>query len=457
MKHNLELRVLAGIHAGAKARLWGGRVIIGSAEDCDVILALDDIAEHHAMLLIDGEGVAIEPVDGEVNHPDGTPVIRREPLAPFTPICLGATVIAVAAADAAWPRIDVAAIQRRSAVADAGTADGWPAPVAASSDAGHPSPQGSRAVAARPFARWRRLQFDRFTLYPLSVLLVVGIGFIGSTWLTRGDAAAVGLPPHAPTAAPSPLHQASAVLSALGMGDGLEVRALGDRTLLLTGYVELSAQKATLKERMNVEGVEVVHRVWAQEDMLRQARNRVAQLAPGLEVEIVGPGVVRLRGYLADADRRNRVVMAMREDVPGIRSVVDEIVSRADAERFLGEALANSPLAGRVSLKPTESGITAEGVLSEDELGIWSEVLAVFRARYGAEVPVTAAFVPRPQDLPFTLQAVVAGPPGFVVTQGGRRVMKGGDLGEGFMLEAIGKDELTIRRGAQTFVQRFRE
>lgn len=43
------------------------------------------------------------------------------------------------------------------------------------------------------------------------------------------------------------------------------------------------------------------------------------------------------------------------------------------------------------------------------------------------------------------------------MTGDGRRVMRGGDLGGGYVLEAVGGDEITIRRGEQVFVQRFKE
>lgn len=446
MKHDLELKVLAGVHAGAKARLHGDRVVIGASDDCDVVLAVDDVAAHHAALVIEGGEVFVEPLDGEVMRPDGASVSGRERLDAFAPLCLGATWIAVAEAGGSWPRIDPASLHPRRALSLAADTEAEVQGV---------EPQGVASAAAS--VRRRRLAFERVTLYPLAVLLLVGIGFIGSTWFMRGDAGAVApsLPP--PGQSPTAVEQADLLLADLGLENTLELRPIGERTLLVTGYVELSRQKTTLKERMTLPGVEFVHRVWAQEDLLRQARDRVAEAAPELKVETVKAGVVRLRGYLPDGDRRNRVVMALREDVPGIRDVVDEIVTRADAERLLRDALDESTLAGRVTLRPTPDGVAAEGVLGDADLAAWRQLLAQFRARYGTEVVVNTAFVPRPQDLPFGVRAAVAGPGGFVMTGDGRRVMRGGDLGGGYVLEAVGGDEITIRRGEQVFVQRFKE
>lgn len=116
MKHDLELKVLAGVHAGAKARLHGDRVVIGASDDCDVVLAVDDVAAHHAALVIEGGEVFVEPLDGEVMRPDGAPVSGRERLDAFAPLCLGATWIAVAEAGASWPRIDPASLHPRRAL-----------------------------------------------------------------------------------------------------------------------------------------------------------------------------------------------------------------------------------------------------------------------------------------------------------------------------------------------------
>lgn len=433
MQSNLELKVLAGPHAGAKAALRDKRILIGSAEDCDIVLGLDDVMGRHAAILAEGGGVVIEPLEGEVTGPDGAPLSGARAMPPFAPFSLGATVIAIGEAGAVWPRVDPTRFAPRG-----------PAPIGAEQAA---SPRPAKMPVVTASARSR--DPSRLTLYPLIVLLVIGIGFIASNWFTGKDG---GVPPR-----PAPLAQARAALAALGLADDIEVRAVGERVLLITGYVELSDHKTSLKEQVKVRGADVVFRVWAKQEQLLQARDRVAELAPGLRVETVSAGAVRLSGYLADPDRRNRVVLAVREDVPGLREVVDDIVTRPDAERMLRQAVAESPLSGRVSLLTRDGDLVAEGILSDGEIALWQTLLADFRSRYAADIPVGAVFLPRTEDLPFALRAVLAGPSGFVVTQTGRRVMVGGELGAGYVLEAIGQGELTIRRGEQVFVRRFRE
>ena len=50
------LRVVSGLHSGAERELEGGEMIlIGSGEDCDMVLADAGVASHHALLtFLDG-------------------------------------------------------------------------------------------------------------------------------------------------------------------------------------------------------------------------------------------------------------------------------------------------------------------------------------------------------------------------------------------------------------------
>lgn len=74
----LALRVLKGLHVGALTPLTSAGVwMIGSAEDCDVILADPGVQGHHCWLSIQDGKVAVRAVDGVVKvgdqeHPPGS-------------------------------------------------------------------------------------------------------------------------------------------------------------------------------------------------------------------------------------------------------------------------------------------------------------------------------------------------------------------------------------------------
>jgi hypothetical protein len=63
----LALRILAGLHAGAVIRLGeASLLVIGSSDDCDVILADAGVASHHCVLQKQGEQFFLRTIEGGV-------------------------------------------------------------------------------------------------------------------------------------------------------------------------------------------------------------------------------------------------------------------------------------------------------------------------------------------------------------------------------------------------------
>lgn len=465
MEKQFEIKVLSGVQAGARASLHGLRVVIGSADDCDIVLSADDVVARHAVLTLGPEGLSIAALEGEVTRADGSLVTDDEPLLPHAPVGLGGSIVAVGEGGVPWPRIDLATFGRRPAApADDFRPEGEvtpsDVPVRATSDAPvvvdeHP--------ASRQAPTFLSVPSGRQTVYPLIVLLLVGVGFIGFTWFAEGPADAqvaqqtMALADDVAGTEVSDSERVEAALAAGGFGDAIEIRSLRDGAVILTGYVELSRQKEALSQGLGVDGVEIMTRVWAQEDLVKAAERRLVDLDPGLTVSSVGLGVVALGGFLDTPDRRERIVSTVREDVPGLREVRDQMVTPIDAAREVRAAVADSALAGKVQVDVADGTVVARGALGGDGIGIWNTMLADLRNRHGDALPVRTEFVPVISDLPFAIRGIVAGQMRYVMTDGGRRVSEGGDLGGGFRVEAISDGEVTIVGQGQRFVQRFKE
>jgi len=61
----LALRILSGVHAGAVIRLdEAGLLVIGSSDDCDVILADAGVASHHCVLQKQGDQFFLRTIEG---------------------------------------------------------------------------------------------------------------------------------------------------------------------------------------------------------------------------------------------------------------------------------------------------------------------------------------------------------------------------------------------------------
>lgn len=247
-------------------------------------------------------------------------------------------------------------------------------------------------------------------------------------------------------------------MDAEGLAGSVDVRELSPDSVLVTGYVELSGQKETLSQVVASVGVKAALRVWAQDELTAAARERLAQLAPSLRVESLGGGAVAVVGYLSDGINRERVLSALREDIPGLKAVVDKLVSPKDLAQMLKDAVAASPIAGSVVIEDDAGTVVARGSLGESGVESWSRIVErIAQAHGGSPPPIRTAFVPRADELPFTIRAVVSGPMRYALTDTGRRVVEGGQLGGGFTVQKIGDGEVTIAGRGQVFVQRFKE
>ncbi|MGJ4729955.1 FHA domain-containing protein [Luteimonas sp. SDU101] len=124
--HEAVLRIVAGLHAGASRPLSRREmVLIGSGDDCDVVLADLGVAPHHALLnVVDGR-FHLRALDAPLQLPGGT-LHPGDPVevAQVQRIALGEAAIAFGRADAAeWlslapaPGVDAPMARRRPAFA----------------------------------------------------------------------------------------------------------------------------------------------------------------------------------------------------------------------------------------------------------------------------------------------------------------------------------------------------
>lgn len=99
------LRIVDGLHAGANRVLARDEMIlVGSGDDCDIVLADDGVANHHALVTLVGGRYMVRALDAPV-HIGGTQVDPGDPveLSAVQPVRIGEASIAFGAEDdPAW-------------------------------------------------------------------------------------------------------------------------------------------------------------------------------------------------------------------------------------------------------------------------------------------------------------------------------------------------------------------
>lgn len=112
------LKVFSGPHVGAEIQLRDGEHIVGSGDDCDVILNDQLISDRHVRIVIKGARVDIEPLDESKVLIDGKPISGETALELFQYFTIGTTHLAIGPEDAIWPNHDFPEFQLQSAAGD---------------------------------------------------------------------------------------------------------------------------------------------------------------------------------------------------------------------------------------------------------------------------------------------------------------------------------------------------
>ncbi len=264
----LSLRVLTGMHAGAQTRLPDrGILMIGQADDCDLILADEGIAAHHCVLTVVGEQVLLRPMDGAVATHDG-PVAANENIAleHFAVAHLSGVQLAVGPH---WS-------ERWQSLADA--AGGGHAP-----------------LTERQLARRRRGLLGVVAL----LLLVAALVLLGS-WQVEHP---VATPAHN---ADQQIEQARAILHKLAL---THVRASvgADGHLHLRGIVGNAAQIGQLQHALAAAGLngELAVRDWP--SVAKQVTDIFAMHGFPVETQLLDQGDLVVAGHFGDPAHADKV------------------------------------------------------------------------------------------------------------------------------------------------------
>lgn len=429
----LELRVLTGTHAGARALLSEGPQVLGSASDCDLILSDEGVQGRHLRIERD---------------PDGGIVLRWEDEA-VTPLRIaagegadiGPVQIAIDEAGAPW-RTDM---PLRTPVRTGTGATGPHADEAPHAGiepgAVAPSALGAPGARRRPktASNWhRRAALGGAVM--LAVLVTIGAW----NWRMRLAVPVAQTPVPALDAAP-PTQAATLdrVIRQLGMAHRVRVetrpgmisvvRAVGisdeEAEVLAIALSRLSPRPAleiTSDQELAAAVAEFVSRM---------AREK----APGLRVRYLGDGRFAVAGRVADDGLRREIQSDLKQAFAQAREFEWHLVTSPEATTSLVEDLRNAgfdDVAGRWD----EGAARLSVSLDESRVRAWEVALARLVGTHNLPLRATMTLRQPPRARPGppqpALRSVMGGPLPYVVLVDGRKVIPGGDA-DGWTLVEI--------------------
>lgn len=338
----LRLRVFSGVHAGAEFRLpERGILMIGQADDCDLILGDDDIREHHCVLTVVGDQVLLRALDGEVEAQERR-VANGENVAldHFAMVRLGKVQFAVGPH---WS-------ERWSSLDDA-------------------LDQGAAAVAEKQLASRRRgVLAIAGLLLAFAVLVLVGSWKVSHPSLVH------------PRSASEQLDATRAILHQMSLQHVVANVDSSDR-LVVRGVVGNAAQLPELKQKLSQAGLTTELEVRDWPSVAKQVTDIFGMHGYTVETHLLDQGLIEVDGHFGDTNNAERVKK--------------EVLGSADMQNLNNDVGLNLALRNYDERKPEAPKLDQGKLIEHVSSGDDSYVVTRDQSRYypGSALPQGGVFV----------------------------------------------------------------
>jgi type III secretion system YscD/HrpQ family protein len=246
----------------------------------------------------------------------------------------------------------------------------------------------------------------------------------------------------------------------------------------IQGYLETNEQKAKLIELLKKNHLVFPLEIWTNEQLVDLAKDAVRTAGYDVSVESADLGVITLKGVVKDQERLNRLTSALKNDVPGIAQIRNDVLTLEEISTSMADLLRTSRLEGEIRFKTFPRYVLVEGELSEQDKPKWQEVGRTFKETYGrylalrdnlifrTEEAAKTAGAPRtgqsaqtartsyrsPEAVGLTVEAVVMGKVKYFVNANGRKLCEGETFQDGFTIQKVERWQVTLIRGGEKIV-----
>lgn len=311
------LRLQSGVLRGRTIALHPGSNVLGSSGECDVMLPGGDVLPRHLVLTVGELVVSVQKLGTATAQVNGEELKQRRSLVAGDALTIGSIEVQL---DRSYPAIE---------------AEDMFAPEQAA-----PSTVAREVPVEAPLLRQPYLRAG----LALGTLALAGLVVV--TLLPHGRGPAGSVAAH--------LAEVERIVAAY---PEVEVIAQPGGQIVLRGYVESRARKASLQQVMGPFGSGVAVHVHAAEDMVEQARRYIAD--PGVAVQYAGQGRLLLTGTVDDESVRQKV-RRLSEDLHPTVLVSDKVQYRPKERK--DETDPNAQWAAWQSILPARMvGITDDG------------------------------------------------------------------------------------------------
>lgn len=450
----LELRILSGMHAGARAPLRGEDYLLGALADCDFVLEDAGVQPHHARLSRCEAGDACWQIDW-VAQESGEPVLAPMRLAYGKAVALGPVVVAVDEPGAPWPTLEQLVLVPHASALE----PSLPPPQTPEPSWAFMSGLGGRLRAA---STRRVVAGVTIATLGLSAAAALVAWPLGLQRVAQPLEAAAVSPPKAAAPDPAQRQAIETALASRGLAGRVRIEPAGAAWLV----------RAPVMSELDGEALGAALSRLRPRPMLRlpteqELRDEIAEALPRLtgehaaavKLRPLGQGRYRLEGRVARAEERDKLLRTVAEAFPQAAWDNGVLTDEEAALELLAELRNRGWQAGG---EWKDGALQVQVTLQQRDVPNWEQTLVAVNRTHTVPLRATMAFAqsapapspaPRANEarLPFQIRGVVGGDMAYVLLSSGDKLSQGG-VWQGWRLASITASQVTFENGAQRAV-----
>ncbi|MDR3143719.1 MAG: type III secretion system inner membrane ring subunit SctD [Puniceicoccales bacterium] len=438
------LKVLSGPHQGVEVDLKAP-LIIGSSQDCDLVLVDSLLQPQHFSFLFKGEEVWIHPIAGKV-FIDGH-VAKEDTLVKiFQFITVGTTHFIFGPSEERWPEISLNDAPLLTESAEEAKGEN-PAKENASS---------ASQTAANPRGKIPWLGVGLLGLFSLLLVALLVYASLAPPKTAKGKATSDSIQ-----------RLIHSELELLGWKDELRIKLGKEGKISLKGHVPTSADLAALKEKVFAINPGVQMKVYSTEKILQQGGDICVAAKIKVKLRELQPGNFVVEGYVFNADQWEKVRIRLLGEIAGLKDVQDRVYTSMKALMTGRIILTKYKLNNSVGIFPKEEAVVVSGTIAQSEKARWEEARAEIQKIFTEAVPlqffVTMAIAESGADgngprhyFEAEVLSIVAREAGLsrIELKNGKKYFEGSDLPNGYVVDKIEPESITLSRAGNEVVLR---
>ncbi|MDR1435048.1 MAG: hypothetical protein LBI77_01415 [Puniceicoccales bacterium] len=478
----LLFKVLSGPHQGAEFDILEEEIIIGSADECDVVVSDALVANRHMKLQVVGENVFVTPLEGNVFIAGK---LLREPSSvdAFQFLTIGATHMMFGEADSEqwkstalgeFPELEKVE-EKVSAFLESDRDHGEIANEKETAEGAGEEKDGKKGtkkvseegeaeniekteLTDREGGQTDRLKKPPSLLPVRKKIIRYAVGFtlclaiaitVSVAKVFFGDEKSAPAPP------PLTLEQrVQKAIDGLKLKGKIKVSKVGDGPVSVTGYVETMAHSMEVKTALKPISEDISIKLLPMEKVISSAMEIVKESKQNVILKKSEDlGEVIATGYI----KKEEIWTKLKEDISsikGITNIKDEILTKTSAVDLAKEVLERHKFKNKLEATATDEGVEIKGTISDTDKENWAKTREDFEKTFKKKAQLSFSIAVS-TDRNLTIEKFFGGKIDsvnfnnqgldWVNIKGGNKYFQGSVLPSGYVIDQVEQDSVTIR------------